>query len=130
MPITKYATDFMSYADEDIRTADILLKEDGPANPICFHAQQAAEKYLKAYLASHNRHARKVHDLEMLVSECATVNRSFEELSGVAADFAKFYLESRYLGDIPQFSFDEAQQALDGAKYIKEFVSERIEKVV
>lgn len=37
-------------AQEDERSAEILIKEGGSPNTICFSAQQIAEKYLKAFL--------------------------------------------------------------------------------
>ncbi len=41
---------WMDYADKDFQVADVLLPQNFPA-AVCFHAQQAAEKALKAYLA-------------------------------------------------------------------------------
>lgn len=51
MPMTKYVADWLARADEDLRSAELLLQKDGPPNAICFHAQQAAEKLLKGFLA-------------------------------------------------------------------------------
>ncbi|MBI3442632.1 MAG: HEPN domain-containing protein [Candidatus Sungbacteria bacterium] len=41
-----------------------LMREKGTVSPnlACFHVRQAAEKYLKGFLAYHDLHIRKVHN--------------------------------------------------------------------
>lgn len=41
-----------------------------PWDTVCFHAQQAVEKTLKAFLVFHNRGVTRTHDLVALLSEC------------------------------------------------------------
>jgi len=48
-----------------------------PVEICCFHAQQAAEKYMKAYLISKNLSFPKTHDLEALLRLCAKENPFF-----------------------------------------------------
>ena len=67
--ITKYVADWFARADEDLDVARLILNEERPYNPACFHEQQAAEKYLKGFLAHHEKHVRKIHDLNALVQE-------------------------------------------------------------
>lgn len=38
-------------ADSDLADARRTIASEGPYDTACFHAQQAAEKYLKGYLA-------------------------------------------------------------------------------
>jgi len=57
--ITKYIADWLNRAAEDIRAAEVLLKEGGLPNSACFHCQQAGEKYFKALLAFHGKNVRK-----------------------------------------------------------------------
>ncbi len=59
------------YALEDEQIVKIALKENGPPNQICLHAQQMAEKYLKGFLAFHKNMLLKTHEMDKLVSECA-----------------------------------------------------------
>ena len=124
--ITKYVMDWLVRADEDIQVAVILLKEGGLPNSICFHCQQAGEKYFKAYLAFQEKNVRKFHDLGVLLSLCEEVDKSFNNLR-LEADFLhKFYIETRYPGDYLEFTLQEAQQALEAAIKIKEFVLGKI----
>jgi HEPN domain-containing protein len=44
------------------------------ASTICFHAQQAVEKYLKALLASKGVDFPGTHDVDFLLAECRKVS--------------------------------------------------------
>jgi HEPN domain-containing protein len=52
----------------------------------CFHAQQAAEKYLKAYLVSRNIIFPKTHDLQLLIKLIIPTNPAFSSVVGVSTD--------------------------------------------
>lgn len=125
-PITKYVADWLTRANEDIRVAEILLKEGGLPNTICFHSQQAAEKHLKAYLAFQEKHIRKVHDLGALLSFCLEVDKSFSKIESEINYLSKFYIETRYPGDYPEFTLKDAQEASEAAQKIKGFVMSKI----
>ncbi|TSC73733.1 MAG: HEPN domain-containing protein [Parcubacteria group bacterium Gr01-1014_44] len=126
MLLTKYVQDWLARADEDIRVAEIALKEGGLPNPICFHAQQTAEKYLKGFLAFHEKHVRKIHDLQSLISECKKIDASFSDIETEAVYLTQFYTETRYPGDITEFTLDEADGAYRAALKIKSFVLGKI----
>jgi len=57
--------------DSDLATAKRTAGSDGPYDTACFHAQQAAEKYLKAVLAYHGVEIPRTHDVEELQLLCA-----------------------------------------------------------
>jgi HEPN domain-containing protein len=124
--ITKYVRDWFARGDDDIRAAEILLKEQGAPNTICFHAQQAAEKYLKGFIAYHEKHVRKIHDLSALVSICIDIDKRFELLKEDAQFLSQFYTESRYPDDYIEFQREDAEEAFGAAQRIKEFVLEKI----
>lgn len=56
-------------AESDLLSAVHLLKlgSECPTDSVAFHAQQCAEKYLKALLVLHEVHVPKTHDLARLV---------------------------------------------------------------
>jgi len=56
--------------DSDLTNAKRTVCSDGPYDTACFHAQQAAEKYLKAALAFHEVMIPRTHDLEELQLLC------------------------------------------------------------
>jgi HEPN domain-containing protein len=72
---------------------------------------------------------RKVHDLDILLDPCAQIDPSFEALKAEVVFLNQFYVETRYPGDFPQFTFTDAQKALESAKRIKEFVLEKINTI-
>ncbi len=51
----------------------------------CYHCQQAAEKYLKAYLIYAEVEPPRIHDLTRLVAISKTVDRGFEMLDDMPA---------------------------------------------
>lgn len=125
--ITEYVKNWLQRADDDLKLIEIVLKEPSfSPNPLCFHAQQSVEKYLKGFLAHNDLHARKIHDLEALVGDCAKIDKSFEELQNDARFLNQFYIESRYPDDYTQFSPDKAKEAYEIAIKIKNFVLEKI----
>ena len=59
-------------AESDRHTCHLLMAGNGPYDTACFHAQQAAEKYLKGFLAFHGIQIPRTHNLEELEKLCAT----------------------------------------------------------
>lgn len=67
-------------AAEDLCAARYEMQADPPfLSDIVFHAQQAAEKSLKGFLAWHGRPLRKTHDLVDLGRSCAAIEPSLAD---------------------------------------------------
>jgi len=64
--------EWLKFAGDDLDTA-LLLKEMRPQHHeiICYHCEQAVEKYLKAFLVSKDLMPPKTHDLANLCSLCS-----------------------------------------------------------
>jgi HEPN domain-containing protein len=72
----QYLAGWLDKAAMDITAARHLRQTTDAralAETICFHCQQAVEKYLKAFLVSKNIPFKKVHNLEVLLKMCASV---------------------------------------------------------
>jgi len=85
-----YLKNWLLLANEDIAVIESLFKADSDlyARTICFHAQQAVEKFLKAFLVFHNKDFPKTHDLEFLLLECQKIDKSgFDFDFGSLTDF-------------------------------------------
>jgi len=67
MPMT---SEWVRKAEGDFDVISVLLRsrKRGRYDAICFHAQQCAEKYLKARMVEANAPFPKTHDLEMLLN--------------------------------------------------------------
>ncbi len=70
-----YVEKWLFRAQEDVDVIDRLIECDPQAyaSSICFHAQQAVEKYLKALLASEGVDFPKTHDVDFLLAESRKV---------------------------------------------------------
>lgn len=118
--------EWWKYAEEDIAMAEMAIREHCPLNQICFHAQQAAEKYIKGFLVFSDRSFEKSHLLRYLLELCTVVDPTFEELKEDVVFLTQFYIETRYPGDMPDFSAAEAEVAYQSALRIKEFVLQKV----
>ncbi|MBI3291715.1 MAG: HEPN domain-containing protein [Elusimicrobia bacterium] len=123
---SKLVREWTAKAEEDYLTAEILTRQRRKRihNSVCFHAQQCAEKYLKALLASHKIPIRKTHDL----GELADALRSYEPTSALIADLfdclTPYAVESRYPGE--DATGREAKAAWKAAKEIRRFARIRL----
>jgi len=114
-------------AQEDELNADSILRHrDGTPGVVCFLAQQLAEKYLKACLISFDLELLKVHDLLRLISVLEVSASEIKILSNEANLLNQFYIETRYVGDYPDFSWEDAEKAYEAVKKIKDFVLREI----
>lgn len=66
---------------------------------ICFHAQQSAEKYLKAKLCEENVSFGKIHDLVALLEQAICVEPSWEIFREDLAYLSDFAVTFRYPGE-------------------------------
>lgn len=64
------AAEWIAKAENDLLNAThtLTLGSRCPTDTVCFHAQQCAEKYLKALLSFRGSDFAKTHDLEALAS--------------------------------------------------------------
>jgi HEPN domain-containing protein len=91
----QFIEDWLSKADEDFEAAVYLLREnDTFIKTACFHFQQAAEKYLKAYLTFQNKEFSKTHNIEFLLNLCAEFDDSFKNIH--PRDLSEFAVDIRY----------------------------------
>ena len=120
------AREWFKKGDNDIRSAEILIKDiQPPTDTVCFHCQQAVEKYLKGYLTLKGIEFIKSHDLDYLLKLCVDSNREFESFRETALTLNKYGIETRYPADIPiYYPPEEAKKAIDLTKGIINFIRE------
>ena len=132
MPSEKIVEDWLKKAEEDCGFGAFNLKD--PENPfyaqICFHFQQAAEKYLKAYIVASHLEFRKIHDLPQLMQICSAHNSSFSILHEECDFLTDFYVDTRYPVHWPsEVTREEAEKARECACKIGDFVKSIIENI-
>jgi HEPN domain-containing protein len=94
-----HARRWLAKAESDLTAAQRLLEGGGPYDAVCFHAQQAAEKALKALLAVADAPIPRTHNLEDLLAECLAFFRGRTASDLEACDLTSltaFAVESRY----------------------------------
>lgn len=113
------ARDWVAKAEGDLRAAAYLLGMDRerPTDVICSHAQQCAEKYIKAFLVFRSIDFPRTHDLEKLIGLLPASLRpslTVEEqrrLTGYAT-------AARYAGS-GEISLSEAKRAVAIARRVR-----------
>lgn len=112
-------------AESDLAGAGLCVSAGQALDTACFHAQQAAEKCIKAYLTAHEIEFPFIHNLEKLVELCARVDPSFMTIKKLAQELTPYAVELRYDDEFWP-SVETARQALDAATTIRDFVRDRL----
>jgi HEPN domain-containing protein len=110
-------------ADEDMRASETLASVEPPfPYPACFHAQQAAEKYLKALLTWRQIEFPKTHDIEELLRLIESAHPRVASALAESDQLTPYGVEIRYPGDAPQPDLDEAARAIELAHSVRDTV--------
>ncbi|MGQ0668902.1 MAG: HEPN domain-containing protein [Actinomycetota bacterium] len=114
-------------AEEDLQAADALLDPGHSLTGLAlFHAQQSAEKALKAFLVWHDRPFRKTHDLAELGQQCIEVDPSLEEVCRRAESMTVYAWIFRYPGESEVPAREEVEESLDLASALVQGILSRI----
>ena len=117
----------MSKAASDLRSGSHQLLADPPdTGDAVFHAQQAAEKALKAFLAWHDVPFRRTRDLADIGRACADIDESLVALLREGAGLTQYAWRFRYPGEPEEPPLDEAQQALRLARQVIDAIASRL----
>lgn len=119
---------WINYSESDLRAANTLLKskEFFPLQ-VCFLSQQCAEKAIKAILIFEEVNFPKIHDLDRLrdfFPKGWKVKEQFQDL----AELTIWAVESRYPGDMPDVTEQEARETLRLAGAVFDTVSTELQE--
>ena len=117
-------------ADSDIKNASHEIQhKDAATDTICFHAQQAVEKYLKSFIIWKEATPPKTHNIDILLKMCLDLDRNFEILKDKNISYLTSYaVEFRYPDDYYMPTIEEAEEAYNTALFVKDFVIERLQE--
>jgi len=114
-------------ADNDLKSIENNLKsEDPPTDTICFHAQQAIEKYIKGALIYFGEHITKTHDLVNLLTSIAGYITELEDLEDEFHEITRYGVEVRYPDLFYEPTLEESRQVYETALKVKEIVLKKI----
>jgi HEPN domain-containing protein len=121
--IRDFVQQWIRKAETDLAAAEILVARGMRDYFVCaFHCQQAAEKFLKAYLVRHQIEFRKTHDLGHLLGLASQVEPTLAEALSSSEWLTPFGVEFRYPGEYPEVDQITAQNALTEAKRVQRVV--------
>jgi HEPN domain-containing protein len=110
---------WLERADEDLRVVSDLLASESPSwMGVAFHAQQAAEKYLKALIISRWRKPPRIHELAPLVDLARAIGCSLPDLAAECAALEPFAVDSRYPEHMPMPTEAQGRAAVAAATNI------------
>jgi HEPN domain-containing protein len=109
---------WVARAEEDFSLARLALRQRPPLTyGVCFHAQQCAEKYLKAILVARGQEFPKIHDLLALSDLCTKAGILLELDPDLLDTLSSYAVRVRYPGEEPLP--EEARAAVETAKVVR-----------
>ena len=114
-------SEWVMKAEGDILTAQREMKA-APANydAVCFHAQQCAEKYIKARLVEEGIEFPKTHDLGALLNQLLPIEPGWDFWRESLARLTALAVEVRYPGLF--MDARDASEALQTAERVRSFI--------
>jgi HEPN domain-containing protein len=121
---------WLEKAEKDLGLAKHLLKEKTIyLEAVGFHAQQAAEKYLKAFLVQHQIEFPKTHNLGKLLDLVSRIDPDLAESLREATKLNPYSIVARYPGDSPKINEKDARKAVKLAAMVREKIIETLENI-
>ncbi len=114
-------------AEHDILTVQTIIEyQPLVLDTACFHCQQAAEKYLKAFLVFKKQEIIKTHAIDFLIKQCAKFDSEFKDIN--IKDIQIFAIDARYPDDSIEPTMEETNEYLQIVNEIKALVLEKIKE--
>ena len=114
------AARWLAYAESDLAVAHGVDRPGVILETLCFHAQQAAEKAIKAVLVAEGADLPRTHDLAVLLAAVPlSVPIGLDRASVVG--LTAYAVASRYPGDEEPVDADEHAEALAIAASVVEW---------
>ena len=110
---------WLAKADSDLlNISNNMASERVPWDTVCYHAQQAAEKALKALLVHHGRLPAKTHDLVALLQPCSEAEATLLVFEEKCRRLTGYGVAARYPGDIYDVDAATARGLVEAAREI------------
>jgi HEPN domain-containing protein len=121
------AKEWFNKGEHDLISAGTLLEHNKElSDTICFHSQQAAEKYIKAMLVFYKIEFIKSHDITYLLGllkDKIFVENDYFDMSDKMSDYS---VEIRYPDDWYNPTLEEAKESVEIAKKFKKLLLENV----
>lgn len=118
---------WIAIAERDFITAKQGLEaETIVTDTVCFHCQQAVEKFLKAFLVKHQVEFPKTHSIMTLINLCSTVDPSFKKVLSSSDILTDYAVEIRYPDEWYEPTLKEAKEAYELMVEVKQFILKKL----
>ncbi len=125
MNVTSESLDWVRKAESDLSAAYQLAESEQPLpDQMGFFCQQAAEKYLKAFLITTGQVPPRIHDIDALLDMCTVVEPAFDQLHPLVEGLTEFAVIFRYPGEWSDA--ETAGQALIQVGQVRAMVREKL----
>jgi len=125
--LPEIAKEWIEKAEEDYGFACASIESTNYFAQVCFHFQQAAEKYLKAFVVANKLEFRAVHNLLELLETCKQKETGIKELEQACHFLNPFYIDTRYPVHWPaHYDRDTADQAKEMTDKIRGWVKKSL----
>lgn len=130
MKLRRDVRDWVVKAEQDVAAASTLLRKRKPAlnDVVCFHAQQCAEKYLKALLTKYRLAFPKTHDLLDLMGLAKRREPTLELIRPMLEYLQPYAIDFRYPGE--SATRREAQQATRFVLRVRETIRRLLHETI
>ena len=117
--VLQNVSEWLARADEDLQLATYALTMHAPPyRLIAYHAQQCAEKCLKAFLVFHNIDFPFTHNIGRLLVLCGD-HASWGHALEDADELTAYGITTRYPGEDRIVTKEEAEGAIDAAQRVR-----------
>ena len=114
-------------AEDDWRLSHRLVADPEPyAEATAFHAQQAVEKYLKAFLTWYQVEFPKTHDIKRLLELAGERDQSLAKVLSEAAELTIYAVQYRYPDDSPPVTPADMSKAVETADLVRSQIRARL----
>jgi HEPN domain-containing protein len=121
--------EWIRHAKSDLHIAEIALAHPGILfEDACFHAQQCAEKALKALLAHLDISFPRTHAIEVLLDLLVTAGIRVPSNIDEADLLSQYAVQTRYPGRWESIDSEETEKAISIATNVLKWVEELLEK--
>jgi len=115
--------EWIKKAEEDFGFASSSLELENYFAQVCFHFQQAADKYLKSFIIASKLEFRPVHNLLELLETCKEKEPRIEDIDEEYRYLNPFYIDTRYPVHWPaHYDKDTTIKAGDSAEKIRKWI--------
>jgi HEPN domain-containing protein len=125
---------WMAKADHDLLAVDGIQKgvkklappQHMPWDVVCFLAQQAAEKYLKAFLVLKTRESPRVHSTVVLGDMCRNLDPGLGAIERECIILKDYAVEPRYPSALPDPTEADGRAAIAAVRRIRDEIRKRL----